>query len=231
METKKRSWKRIIVVVAVVLLVASLSFANFGTITQNNDLTLQYNDLVNKFNSLVEQYNNLTEAYNKLVAGQASQGTLSQFNSTSELHCLIQQFRNGTLISWTYHAMSETNFGHNQTRDLLGGVNTNAMLYLANSNDTGAFDATWTALPAETVSDGLGRALGTYTLDPTGNGKWNITLTWTADHPISAQLYGVYSQSHAAGVNTLCYAEQQGSGNVKNLAAGDTLAMTIQGTS
>jgi hypothetical protein len=152
-----------------------------------------------------------------------------QFNSQTTIHLTIEQYRHGILISKTYHAMSETNFGHNQTRDLLGGVNTNALLYFANSNDTSAFDATWTALPGETTQDGLGRALSTYTLDPSGNGKWNLTYTWTATGPITANLYGIYSTAYNGA--TLCYAEQQGAGNLKNLTATDTLKMVAQGTS
>ena len=151
------------------------------------------------------------------------------FSTRTEIHLLAEQFRNGTLISATYHAMTITNFGKNQTRDLLGGVNTNAMLYLASSADATAFDATWTALPAEITANGLGRALGTYVLDPSGNGKWNVTYTWTATGTQSTQLYGIYATAYSGA--TLCYAEQQGAGAVKNMISGDTLNLTAQGTS
>jgi len=150
------------------------------------------------------------------------------FGSHNVIHLLVQQYRNGILISETYHTMTITNFGKNQTRDLLGGVNTDAMLYFANSNDTTAFDATWTTLPGETTTAGLGRALGAYTLDNTGNGKWNVTYTWTATSSMSANLYGLYSTAYSGA--TLCYAEQQGAGAVKNMVAGDTLKLTAQGT-
>ena len=152
-----------------------------------------------------------------------------QFGSSTEIHLWVEQFRNGTLISATYHAMSITNFGKNQTRDLLGGVNTNAMLYLATSADATAFDATWTALPNEITTNGLDRQLASYVLDPSGNGKWNVTYTWTATGTQSTQLYGIYSTAYSGA--TLCYAEQQGAGSAKNMLTGDTLKLTAQGTS
>jgi hypothetical protein len=151
--------------------------------------------------------------------------------SHNEFHCWIEHFRNGKLLSATYHAMTITNFGKNQTRDLLGGVNTYSMLYLGCSNDASAADAAWTELPSEITANGLARALGSYVLDDTGNGKWNVTYTWTASGTQSTRMYGVYSRSYAAGQTTLCYVEQQGAGAVKNLLADDTLKMTVQGTS
>ena len=154
---------------------------------------------------------------------------VGRFNSYTEIHLWVEQFRNGTLISATYHAMTITNFGKNQTRDLLGGVNANAMLYFAASADTSVFDATWTVLPAEITANGLGRALGSYILDPSGNGKWNVTYTWTATGSQATQLYGIYATAYSGA--TLCYAEQQGTGAVKNLLASDTLKLTGQGTS
>ena len=154
---------------------------------------------------------------------------VGKFNSYTEIHLWAEQFRNGTLISVTYHAMTITNFGKNQTRDLLGGVNSSAMLYLVCSADATAFDATWTALPNEITTNGLGRALGSYALDQSGNGKWNVTYTWTATGTQSTQLYGIHTTAYAGA--TLCYAEQQGAGAVKNLLAGDTLKLTAQGTS
>lgn len=151
-----------------------------------------------------------------------------RINTDSTVHCEIKHYRNGLLIGYVNHPMTETNYGKNQTRNLLGGASTKALLYLANSNDTTEVDTSWTSLIGETVSCGLARALGTFVLDNSADGKWNVTYTWTATIPITACLYGVYSDSGTSA--TLCYAEQQGAGNLRSLLANDLLVMTVQGT-
>jgi hypothetical protein len=120
--------------------------------------------------------------------------------------------------------MTEVNNGKIQLKNLLGGVNTNALLYLGTSNDTSAVDVAWTSLPSENLYGGLGRALGSYV--STGSYTWNVTYTYSATSPESCNLYGLYATSGS----TLCYAEQQGAGAVKNLGVGDTLKLTAQGT-
>jgi len=153
---------------------------------------------------------------------------LEQFNTFTihyEFHCWIEHWRDGELISRTYHALTLTTYGKNQMEQLLGGEVTDAFKYHGCSNNETAVDVAWTALPDEIVANGLERSVATYA--NTGDGTWNMTNTWTASGSQSACLYGVYSES--SGSN-LCLAEQQGSGNRKNLISGDTLKMTVQGT-
>jgi hypothetical protein len=160
-------------------------------------------------------------------------------SSVSVLHCYVQLFNpEGILISASNHTMTETAYGMNNTRNLLGGYYVNgsqyADMYFCNSNDTSTVSAGWTELPSETNGDGMSRALATLTILTTGNGTWQATYTWTCSGgPCSAEEYGICSlpmNSTSANANSLDYAEQQGSSNVKNCGVGDTLNMTVTGT-
>lgn len=147
------------------------------------------------------------------------------FTINYEFHCWIEQYRDGKLISQTYHAMTLTNYGKDQIEKLLGGEVTDAFKYHACSNSSDDSFATDTSLDEEITTDGLARAVATYA--NTGTGTWNMTNTWTVTGTNSTKLYGVYSESTGAN---LCLAEQQGAGNQKNVIAGDTIKMTVQGT-
>jgi len=148
------------------------------------------------------------------------------FTVEYEFHCWIEHYdKDGNLLSITCHPMTMVNYGKNQTKELLGNETVLGFKYFCCSNDETAVDVTWTVLPSEIAANGLERHAATY-LD-TGLGTWNMTWTWTASGSQSACLYGVCSES--TGSN-LCLAEQQGSGARKNLVAGDTLKMTVQGT-
>jgi len=146
------------------------------------------------------------------------------FMAHAEFHCWIEHYRDGILQSTTYHAMTITDYGKDQMEKLLAGEDTNAFKYFVCSNSTDEDFASDTTLEEEITTDGLERALATYT--NTGIGTWNMTLTWNVNGNNSTKLYGVCSESTGAN---LCLAEQQGIGNQKNLQVGDTLKMTVQG--
>lgn len=147
------------------------------------------------------------------------------------VHAWVRQFRDGILISETYHPMSLTTGGKDWIADkLFNSAGTNVTLYcmyVACSASANAFDAAWTAIPTEITANGLGRAIAAWT--DTGTGTGNLTKTFTASGTQSSQLYGLYTDTYAnAPASNLVAAEQQGAGAVKNLIAGDTLAITIQ---
>jgi uncharacterized membrane protein (DUF485 family) len=147
------------------------------------------------------------------------------------VHTWVRQFRDGILISETYHPMSLTNAGKDWIADKLfnsGGTNvTQYAMYIACSADSSSFSASWTAIPAEITANGLNRALAAWA--DTGTGTGNLTNTFTATGTQSSQLYGLYSNTYAlAPASTLVAAEQQGAGAVKNLILSDTLAITVQ---
>jgi len=153
-----------------------------------------------------------------------------RYGSGLELHLTADHYRNGVLLSSSYHAMSNTNYGKNWTANKITGFNNATWAYNATyigcSNSTAAFDATWTALPSEITTSGLTRAAATMTY--TGLGTWNATVTFTITATNSTRMYGYYIDSGASA--TLIAAEQQGDGNQKNVLEGDTLIVTIQGT-
>ncbi len=145
-----------------------------------------------------------------------------------EWHCWIRHYRNGVLLSETYHVMTITTYGQNQIEQLLGDNSDLGLSYFAVSNNETAVSTSWTELPNEVTSNGLERAAATYA--STGTGTWTMTKTWTATGTQSCCLYGVYSNTYAAGQTTLCLAEQQGASARKNLISGDTLQMQVAGT-
>jgi len=154
-------------------------------------------------------------------------------NAYVELHCITEHRRNGVLLSYENHAMSLTNYGKNWIADnLCGALLTNVSLiasYISTSNQSAAFDATWTAVPTEHLegSTGLGRANSTYT--DTGTGLFNLTHTFTSKGTYSTQTYFLSVDSYANWPDGGGIAgEVQAS--AKNMVALDTLAVTIMGT-
>jgi len=147
------------------------------------------------------------------------------FEVDAEFHCWIMHYRNGKLISVTYHPMTLTDYGKDQIEKLLAGESTDPFKYFACSNSSDSVSTSWTSLPGEITGNGLARTAATYT--NTGTGTWNMTVTWTATGTVSTKLYGVYA---TASGDTLCLAEQQGEANQKNLQSGDTLKMVVQGS-
>lgn len=148
-----------------------------------------------------------------------------EFNVHFTFHCTVAQYRNGELLSVSYHPMTITDYGEEQLEALIANQSTYGLIYFGCSNDSGSVDSEWTVLPDEIITDGLERAASTYV--NVGTGTWNMTYTWTASGENSTKLYGIYSES--SGSN-LCVAEQQGEVNQKDLGAGDTLTMTVEGS-
>jgi hypothetical protein len=152
-------------------------------------------------------------------------------SATYKLDLFVQQIRDGKVIGQSIHTMTWTTAGLTWLADNTwnsAGVNvTQFARYIGASADATGFSAAWTALPAEIVNNGLGRALASWTAGTTGIG--NLTKSFSVTGTQSTQLYGLYTDTYAnAPGSTLVAAEQQGAGAVKNLLAGDTLATTIQ---
>jgi len=149
---------------------------------------------------------------------------------TVVLHCLVWHFRKQSLISFSSHPVTLTNFGKDWIADKLSGASsTNFMLnatWIGMSNSSLSVDVTWTILPEEITTDGLSRAEGN--VIDTGTGTWNVTKTFSVTGTNSTKLYGLYLNAYNGA--TLIAAEQQGIANQKNLQSGDTLKITIQGS-
>ena len=149
-----------------------------------------------------------------------------EFNAKFELHLTARHWRDGVLLSETYHAMSLTTLGKNWIEGILGdAVGADVAKYIASSNSSDAFSAAWEAIPDEITTDGLARAAGTYA--STGDGTWNVTKPFSVTGTNSTKLYGLY---YASTGDYLLAAEQQGVGSQKNVESGDTLEITVQGT-
>lgn len=142
-----------------------------------------------------------------------------EFNAKFELHMTVRHYRDGVLLSETYHAMSLTTLGKNWIEGILGDtVGADVAKYIGSSNSSDTFSAAWTVLPDEITTDGLSRAAGTYA--STGDGTWNCTKSFSVTGTNATKLYGLY---YASTGSYLLAAEQQGEGAQKNLNSGDTL--------
>lgn len=149
-----------------------------------------------------------------------------EFNAKLELHMLVKQYRDGIIISETYHALTLTDLGKDWIEDQLGdSPSTDPAKWIGCSNSSDSVDTGWSVLPSEITTDGLSRAAGTYV--STGTGAWNVTNSFSVSGANSTKLYGIY---HASTGDYLVAAEQQGVGNQKNVQAGDTLEITVQGS-
>ncbi len=158
----------------------------------------------------------------------------NSLNLHFELHLQADHYRNGILLSSTYHTMSLTNSGKDWLADnIFNSAGTNVTQFADNialSASSTAFDAAWTAIPSEITANNLSRVVGAWV--DTGTGLGNITYSFYSTGTQSVQLYGLYYDTQPnAPQSTLIAAEQQGAGAVKNLIAGDTLVVTIQTTS
>jgi len=145
-------------------------------------------------------------------------------NTPITFHLLAQQYRDGKLVSQTYHTMTTVNQGKDWIEQQLFNYNGSKALYIGVSNDSTSVSTSWTAIPNEITDGGLARALGSYV--STGVGAANVTYTFTASATRSTKLYGLYMGSGTT--TTLVCAEQQGTGAQKNLNNGDTLKVTVQ---
>jgi hypothetical protein len=148
-----------------------------------------------------------------------------QFNMRFDM--VVQQYRDGKLISQALHAMTVTNFGKDWVeQQLFSDVNyTDNALYISTSNDETSVSAAWVVLPNEVTTNGVERDAGSYS--STGVGAANVTKTFSVSGTQSTCLYGINAGPNATYANSLIAAEQQGSGSRKNLVSGDTLAVTV----
>ena len=143
----------------------------------------------------------------------------------AETHCEVIQTRDGNIISYSYHTGTLTTIGKNWIEDQLGdSPATDPAKWIACSNTTQTVNATWTTTYEEITTDGLTRAAGTYA--STGDGTWNQTKTFSVTGTNSTVCYGLHWA--VSGDNNLLCAENQGAGNRKNVANGDTLKVTWQ---
>jgi hypothetical protein len=214
-----------------------MGIVGFGTFTAGVNLSFPVGEKKGYENALTDVKALLAEKgielqWTELGNGQYTIKLLSngqlKYSTTMEMHMTVQQYRNGELISETYHAMSVTNFGKDWVeQQLFSDVNyTDNALYISASNDETAFSAAWTALPAEITANGLGRAVGAYT--STGVGAANITKTFSISGTQSSCLYGISAGPYATWAASLIAAEQQTATARKNMIAGDSLAITVQ---
>ena len=214
-----------LVAIVIVALVAS-NFAIYQYATN-----LGYNSAVTSLADALKQAGatvNVTDLgdghYELHVHFPTSSGQAGMLSVPFELHMTVEQWRDGELISRTYHAMSLTTLGKNWIADKLSGASGTYFAYNATyiscSNSSDSFSAAWTDIPDEITDGGLARASGAPPTD-TGDGTWNCTHTFTASATRSTKLYG-YSYASSGG---LIAAEQQGVGSQKNLISGDTLRL------
>jgi len=213
-----------LVAIGIVLLVAS-NFAvyNYASNLGYNSAVMSLADALKQAGATVNVTDLGDGRYELHVHFPTLTGQAGELSVPFELHMTVEQWRNGELISRTYHAMNLTTLGKNWIADKLSGASgtyfLNNATYISCSNSSSAFSAAWTDIPAEITDGGLARASGTIT--DTDTGTWNCTHTFTASATRSTKLYG-YSYASSGG---LIAAEQQGVGSQKNLVSGDTLRL------
>jgi hypothetical protein len=232
-----KTWKKILSLALIV--VAFFSVFEWTTYISNISYRQGIDDGIKMTEAFVfQRYGlqvNATDYGNGSYTFLASYANGTQLVMGLSLHLRVQQYRHGQLIAESYHAETLTTFGlwwmANNTAHSGGAYNAYYATYLANSNDSSAFSASWTTIPNEiTASNGLQRANGTYAKTTTA-GQWTVSNTFSCTaNGVSTKLYGTDLESYASGQNTLIAAEQQGVPNQKNMNSGDTLAETLTGT-
>lgn len=125
--------------------------------------------------------------------------------------------KNGTAIG---NAGVLTTIGKNWIENQLGNSpSTVSAQFIALSTDTSTPSASWTAIPNEITTGGLGRAQGAYS--DNGDGSWKISKTFTASASFTGvQLTGLYyasSGSYLLAADTF---------SAVNLNSGDQLTVT-----
>jgi hypothetical protein len=231
LDLNRKNAPKITVTILLLVLVAIASFTVGVSLTYPIAQKKGYETALNDISELLKQ-KGIELQWQDLGNGKYAIQLLAngklEYQTVVEMHLLVQQFRNGELVSETFHAMTVTNFGKDWVeQQLFSDVNytTNA-LYLSASNEETAVNVAWTVLPVEITTNGLGRAVGAYT--STGVGACNVTKTFSISGTQSSCLYGINAGTYASYPNSLIAAEQQGAGNRKNMINGDTLALTVQ---
>ena len=217
----------LIAIAIVVLLVSDVAIYNYATNTGYNSAVMGLAEALRQAGATV----NITDLgdgkYELHVHFPTVEGQAGELNVPFELHMTVEQWRNGELLSSTYHTMTLTTLGKNWIADKISGKTTNFAknaTYISVSNSSATVDVAWTSIDAEITDGGLARATNSTT--DTGVGTWTDMITFTATATRSTKLYG-YSYDSTGG---LIAAEQQGTGSQKNLISGDTLKITVTGT-
>jgi len=108
-----------------------------------------------------------------------------------EIHVDAYHWRAGVLLMHSHHAGVLTTLGQNWIEDQLGdSPATDPAKWICLSNDATAPSSAWIVLPAEIITNGLTRAVGTYS--DNGDGAWKITKIFTFTGTQSCQLTGLY---------------------------------------
>jgi len=216
----------LVTVLAVPLVASEFMVYNYALNVGYNTAVMSIADALKQAGATVNITDLGNGRYQIHVHFTTSQGEAGEFSVPFELHMTVEQWRDGELVSSTYHAMSLTNLGKDWLEGIIGNaVGSDVAKYIACSNASDSFSAAWTAIPGEITTGGLARAAGTYA--STGTGTWNITKTFSVTATNSTKLYGLY---YASSGSYLLAAEQQGTANQKNLLAGDSLKITVQGS-
>ena len=209
----------LVAIAIVALLVSDVAIYNYASNTGYNSAITGLADALRQAGATVDITDLGDGRYELKVHFPTATGQAGEISVPFELHMTVEQWRNGELLSSTYHAMSLTTLGKNWLEGIIGNtVGADVAKYIACSNSSDAFSAAWVAIPSEITTDGLARAAGTYA--STGDGTWNVTKTFSVSGTNSTKLYGLY---YASTGNYLLAAEQQGAGAQKNLLNGDSL--------
>ena len=209
----------LVAVTIVALLATQIIVINYATSNGYNGAITEFAEALRKAGATVTMTDVGDGKYELHVHFPTIEGQAGTLSVPFELHMTVEQWRNGELVSSTYHAMTLTTLGKNWLEGIIGdAVGADVAKYIACSNATDSFSAAWTAIPSEITTDGLARAAGTYA--STGDGTWNVTNTFTLTGTNATKLYGLY---YASTGNYLLAAEQQGESAQKNLLSGDTL--------
>jgi hypothetical protein len=209
----------LVAILAIVLVASEFAVYNYASNMGYNNAVTGLADALRRAGATVDVTDVGDGKYELHVHFPTATGQTGELSVPFELHMTVDQWRNGELISSTYHAMSLTNAGKDWLEGIIGNaVGSDVAKYIACSNASDSFSAAWTAIPSEITTDGLSRAAGTYA--STGTGTWNVTKTFSVSGTNSTKLYGLYYTSTGAG---LLAAEQQGTGAQKNLLSGDSL--------
>lgn len=217
----------LVAIAIVALLAAQVAVYNYATSLGYNSAVTSLAEALRRAGAIVEVTDVGDGRYELHVHFPTVEGQAGELNVPFELHMIVEQWRDGELVSSSTHAMTLTTLGKNWIADKISGASstgyTSNATYISCSNSSDAFSAAWTNIPSEIVDSGLARASNATT--DTGDGTWTCMNTFTVTATNSTKLYG-YSYAATGG---LIAAEQQGVANQKNLLVSDTLKITISG--
>lgn len=240
----KLNYKWLIVTAVLIGLIAASGFVcydigvqdgfNTGTVSGYNGALKDVANLLQTQGITLDWKSNVDGSYTLKVI--AASGQSAQVSVAANL--VVEQYRNGRLVSSGRGAGTFTNVGKNwtiqQLSNLAGitggtGINTTSIAkYLGDANNATAATSTTYMLPTEYNSTaGLHRQTGTCSYVSVG--VYSVTVTKTANATATTTLWGLYclpySATDASQQNSLV-AWDTGGYAAKNLVSGDTLAET-----